>query len=154
MTKEDHNMTKEDHKMVDAKIDLGSQCAICPVRGLFPEVCRLHREQMMKRDIMDLSFTRKGWMCWGTKIAAGAGIGLAGAVAGLAVVPAFGAKAVLGHMIGYQIAGAATVAGAGTNFTVQMKNKKCSIPKRKYKSKLRLRKHINKLPYSLSEKGR
>ncbi len=145
---------KKDHKVKKAEIDLVTQCAICPIKGLFPEVCKLHRNQLLKNSKMGISFAKKGWVCWGAKIAAGAGIGLAGAVGGLAVIPAFGAKAVLGHMIGYQIAGVATVAGAGTNFAIQMKNRSCSTKKHKQRPGVKSRNRYSKLPYSLSSQGR
>ena len=53
----------------------------------------------------------------------GAGLGVTGAVAGMAVVPAFGMKALLGHVIAMKVAGGGGIVGAGTNVMIGMKKK-------------------------------
>jgi hypothetical protein len=138
------------HKVVQPPVGLSGQCAICPIKGLFPEVCKRHREQMLNKNSYNLSFVQNRWFSWGTKLATGAGVGLAGSVAGLAIIPAFGTKAVLGHIIGYKIVGAATATGAGVNISKQMKKDAISLGKKKIKSRFSSRKKFTRLPYTLS----
>jgi len=144
MMKKDYNMRRK------IEMELSGRCAICPLQGRFPEVCRLHRQQMMRKRSHGLFFANNGWVCWGMRIATGAGVGLAGAVAGLAVVPVFGAKAVLGHMIGYQIAGAASATGAGVNVAMRMKHQGRGLGGRRIAHRSELRRGYARLPDTLS----
>nr|MBF0220783.1 hypothetical protein [Desulfobulbaceae bacterium] len=52
----------------------------------------------------------------------GAGIGITGTLAGLAVLPAFGAKALLGHTLAAKLSGAGGAMGAGANVVRHKKN--------------------------------
>ena len=145
MMRENYNMRRRKMEM-----EMSGRCATCPIQGRFPEVCRLHQEQMMRKGLNGLLATNHGWVCWGMRIATGAGLGLAGAMAGLAVVPVFGAKAILGHMIGYQIAGAVSATGAGVNVAMKLKHKGPMPNKKRIKSRSELRKRYARLPYTLS----
>ncbi|VEN74113.1 magnetosome protein Mad7 [Candidatus Desulfarcum epimagneticum] len=147
-------MKKTHNEHTLAAAELGTQCAICPLRGLFPEVCKLHRAQMMKKNARGAPFVKNEWVCWGAKIVTGAGVGLAGAVAGMAVVPALGVKALLGHMIAYQIAGAASATGAGVNVVTHAKKRTCETDSGKPHRRIGLKRQYTRLPYTLSEKGR
>ncbi len=129
------------------------QCAICPIKGLFPEVCRIHQKQMRLDKQSMFSLGEKASGRWVKVVTVGAGIGFAGAIAGLSVVPAFGMKTILGHSLGYRIMGIGTIAGGSTKVIIEMKRKDtCTINKnlKKPKPRLGLRNRYLKLPYSLS----
>ena len=144
-------MMKKDYKMRrQIEMELSGRCATCPLQGRFPEVCRIHRQQMIRKTSHGLSCSHNGWVCWGMRIATGAGVGLAGAVAGLAVVPVFGAKALLGHMIGYQIAGAASATGASVNVAMKIKHKEHGPTRRRVGHRSDLRRRHARLPDTLS----
>ncbi len=138
----------------EAKIDLAGQCIICPTGGSFPEICEIHQKQVFESLVNKSDFTKAKGRGWAFKIALGAGVGFTGALAGLAVLPAFGAKAILGHLIGYQIAGGVTLAGAGTNVALHMHKKPQQFDHNGKKPGERFRNKYYKLPYSLSDKRR
>ncbi|MCG8634109.1 MAG: hypothetical protein MI863_09795 [Desulfobacterales bacterium] len=129
-------------------------CLTCPVKGLLPEVCTIHRKQMKGRSPGGYSLLESKWTGIGVTLAAGAGMGLAGSVAVLAVAPALGAKAALGHMLGYQIAGAASATGAGIGAGIRLKKTEAGAGRQKRVARTGLRNRYTRIPYTLPEQGR
>lgn len=96
------------------------KCDCCPVRGYSQEICTYHLKHPNGRE-EGCSTSR--WGFWGAKALVGAGVGLTGVVAGMAVLPVVGAKAAIGHLVGAKIAGSGCALGAGTNVAINYRSK-------------------------------
>lgn len=96
-----------------------SQCASCTINGYSPEVCKLHHKQQVKKSVSREDGPKPLWRQWSAKALIGAGVGAGGAMAGIAVAPIFGVKALFGHVIATKIACGAAGAGAGSNVAIQ-----------------------------------
>ena len=107
-----------------------SQCTNCSFRGYSKEICKIHSKKAMNGQTC--SVHECSWKSFGKKAFIGAGIGVTGMFAGLAVLPALGLKAILGHSLAVTISGAGGAIGAGTNVAIHHR-KKClpGIKKRK-----------------------
>ena len=91
-----------------------SNCETCQFRGYSPDFCKFHKKEITKLEdgsCHPQSFYRK----MGKKAALGAGVGVVAATAGLAVVPAVGLKAAIGHLLAAKITAGGGAAGAGIN---------------------------------------
>ena len=109
-----------------------SECDTCPIVGYSPDLCRMHLRHMAKGKKRYSSQPESiPWRRWGRNAALGAGVGVVGTVAGMAVFPSLGMKAVLGHLVAAKIAGVGGVAGAGTNVAVNYKDKDKGEEKKK-----------------------
>lgn len=123
-----------------------SQCSTCSIRGYSKEICKLHRKHMHK-EICQHHETEApltsgkampcSWKSFGLKAAIGAGLGVTGMFAGLAVLPVFGLKAILGHSLATTLSGAGGALGAGTNVALHQR-KQCSTDGKKKKKDLLL----------------
>ena len=99
------------------------QCDACPIMGYSPDLCRLHRSHLAKEKNSSSHKQGNSLQSWSVKAAVGAGIGITGAVFGMAALPAFGMKAILGHLVSVKVAGAGGVLGAGANIALNYKKK-------------------------------
>lgn len=106
-----------------------SNCDTCPFRGYSTEICKLHSKHA--HDSLECDDNDCSWTSWGKKAAIGAGVGITGVFAGMAVLPAFGMKAILGHFLALKVTGAGGVVGAGANVAVNLKK----APTRQHKKK-------------------
>ncbi len=109
-----------------------SECETCEMRGYSPELCKIHIQHLVHSKKTD-NPSKSGWRYWGVKMAIGAGVGVTGAVAGMTVVPVFGVKAMLGHMMAVKVAGGGGAVGAGSNVALSIKNKGGTRPNKKKK---------------------
>ena len=101
-----------------------SECDTCAIKGYSPDLCRMHLRHMAKGEKRCASQPESiPWRRWGRNAALGAGAGVVGTVAGMAVLPTFGMKALLGHLVSAKIAGVGGVAGAGANVAINYKDK-------------------------------
>ncbi len=121
-----------------------SQCITCSIRGYSKEICKLHRQHMNKETCQhhEAAITPTSgkpqpcsWKSFGLKAAIGAGLGVTGMFAGLAVLPVFGLKAILGHSLATTLSGAGGALGAGTNVALHQR-KQCSTDGKKKKKDL------------------
>ena len=93
-------------------------CASCSIHGYSAEICKLHIRQQKKCKAEN--FGRKPrWQRWGNSALIGAGLGVGGAFACMAVAPLLGAPVLLGHMVAAQIAAGAAGAGAGSRMALE-----------------------------------
>ena len=100
-----------------------NMCSSCPVKGYSKEICKMHGKSVAQtKQCPQAQCSLKSL---GKKAAWGAGIGVTGTLAGLAALPAFGAKAILGHTLATTLSGAGGAMGAGAN-VVRHKKKKCN----------------------------
>jgi hypothetical protein len=97
-------------------------CETCMIQGYSSHLCKLHRKNH-KGDCQQSSDSN--WKSMAKPALIGAGVGVTGTFAGLAVLPALGLKALLGHAIALKITGAGGACGAGTNtFLSKQRQKK------------------------------
>lgn len=100
------------------------ECDSCIIQGYSPELCKMHLKHMErpttgKTPAIDPETAKHV----GYTAAIGACIGVAGTIAGMAVVPALGMKALLGHLAAVKAAAAGGAFGAGANVAVNAKKK-------------------------------
>ena len=97
-----------------------SECETCPIKGYSPELCKMHLRHLATREEKDhSSHTEEDqWLSLGRKAVIGACIGVTGALVGMAALPSFGMKAMLGHYISAKVAGAGGIIGAGANLAI------------------------------------
>ena len=103
------------------KKDIYSECESCTIRGYSPELCKMHLQHVAKeKNIAKPTSPLKNL---GGAAAIGAGVGVTGCLAGMAIAPALGAKAILGHLVAVKVAGAGGAVGAGANVALNKKKK-------------------------------
>jgi len=95
-----------------------TKCLHCSLRGYSPDFCKFHHENVPPGLDDD---ENECLLFWSKKAAIGAGAGIAGMVAGMAVLPAFGMKAILGHFVAAKMTGVGGIVGAGTNVAANLK---------------------------------
>lgn len=106
-----------------------SPCSNCSFRGYSREICKLHSKKTLHGH--SCSGEKYSWKFFGKKAVIGAGIGVTGIFAGLAVLPAFGLKVILGHSLA-AMSGAGGAIGASTNVAIHHRKKSLtSVKKRK-----------------------
>jgi len=88
------------------------------LNGYSQEICRFHARSLIKQG-RGKEEECPMWEYWGKRAALGAGLGAGGVIAGLAVLPLFGMKAILGHLLAVKIAAAGGVAGMSTNMAME-----------------------------------
>ena len=115
-------------------------CTNCPVKGYSKEICKMHSKSIANSPDCPQKKCSLGSL--GKKAFWGAGIGITGTIAGLAVLPAFGAKAILGHTLAAKLSGAGGAMGAGAN-VVRHKKKNCQKSKKMKKRSLILPKSFS-----------
>lgn len=98
------------------------KCEECDIQGYSPQLCQLHQKRHSSTNGTEV--TPPKWMAFAKPALIGAGLGATGTLAGLAVLPALGMKALLGHALGLKIAGAGGACGAGTNTVIANRKKK------------------------------
>jgi hypothetical protein len=117
-----------------------SQCSTCSIRGYSNDICKLHYKTMSKEGCVHHTENQPqeecSWKSLGKKAAIGAGIGIAGTCAGLAVLPALGLKALLGHTLATTVSSAGGALGAGTNVAIHRRKKCSNVIKKKKRSVL------------------
>lgn len=109
-----------------------SPCDNCTIKGYSFEICKKHLEHLAHEG----SSSKKPGLdpqvkSLVGKAAVGAGIGAGVCLAGMAVAPAIGVKALLGHLIAAKVTGAGGVVGAGANVALnKIKKTKHRLPAR------------------------
>ena len=117
----------------------GSPCSRCIFKGYSKELCTLHRKKVAT-DCLCSTLAECSWKSFGEKAVIGAGIGVAGIFAGLAVLPAFGLKAILGHTLAINLSGTGGALGAGANMELHRRHH-CKTSRKKKKRPLLLPKY-------------
>jgi hypothetical protein len=107
-----------------------SPCDSCAIKGYSLEICKKHLEHMAH----EKSSAKKTGLdpqlkSLAGKAAVGAGIGVGICLAGMAVAPAIGAKALLGHLIAAKVTGAGGAVGASAGVALnKIKKTKRRLP--------------------------
>ena len=115
-----------------------SKCEKCYLRGYNTEYCKWHRKTISEVET-ETCYPGEFYKKLGKTVAIGAGIGIVSATAGVAVAPALGLKALIGHaLVAKMTAGGGGAALAGgnvfrksgkrTQMDKQMKKKKVLLP--------------------------
>lgn len=111
-----------------------SPCTHCSFRGYSKEICKLHSRKVMNGHPCGVQ--ECSWKSLGKKAVIGAGLGVTGIFAGLAVLPAFGLKAILGHSLAVTMSSAGGALGAGTNVVIHRRKKCQPVGKKRKRSVL------------------
>ena len=121
-----------------------SPCRSCIFKGYSRELCTLHRKKITNGQSCAVE-PECSWKYFGKKAFVGAGIGFAGMFAGLAVLPAFGMKAILGHTMAINLSGAGGALGAGANVVIHRRPKCQSAKKKKKRALLATVQHLHQV---------
>ena len=110
-------------------------CETCQFRGYSLDFCKLHQKKIAEvTDENCQPYYREMCKKVGKTAALGAGVGVLATTVGIAVVPAIGLKAIIGHTLVAKLTAGGGAAGAGVNVARQSKKiDSKSNPKRKRK---------------------
>jgi len=102
------------------KTEQKTECDTCIIKGYSPDLCKMHLKHMAHQSHQSShkksSITPEMAKKLGGSAAVGIGIGLLSSVAGIALIPALGIKALIaGELAAFKVAAAGGVVGAGAN---------------------------------------